>query len=239
MISLVLVDFDDTLVDTAPRFQNARRELFSVLSQAGFGHDDIRRVHHEEVDPLMRKRFGLGPQRMEHAFRATYETLCAVHTVPVDEEIAARAAALGRAVAGAPPVIEGSLDALARLARTYPTALYTQAGDSDYQIGCVRECGVLDVIPAERVRICERKTTEQFKRVLADYGVDEASEAWMIGNSMRSDINPALEAGANAIFVEVADPWEFDVVEPVAHTFHKAGSFADAVDLLLGLHGHS
>ncbi|HEX6557911.1 MAG TPA: hypothetical protein VF021_00570, partial [Longimicrobiales bacterium] len=63
--------------------------------------------------------------------------------------------------------------------------------------------------------------------------------AWMVGNSMRSDINPALEAGANAIFVEVSDPWEFDLVDPVADTFHRVGTFGEAVDLLLGLNHRS
>lgn len=235
MVRLVLVDFDDTLVDTAPRFQNARRDLFRLLSAAGFSEADARRVHHEEVDPLMRKRFGLGPRRMEHAFRATYESLCTASAWPIDEQVAERAAALGRSVAGTPPLLNGSLDALARLAAAFPTALYTQAGDPEYQIGCVRECGILDVIPLERVQICERKTTEQFRRVVRDFGIGDPADVWMVGNSMRSDINPALEAGANAIYVEVADPWEFDLVEPVAETFHHVSSFTEAVDLLLGL----
>jgi putative hydrolase of the HAD superfamily len=30
---------------------------------------------------------------------------------------------------------------------------------------------------------------------------------WMIGNSPRSDVNPALEAGINAVFVPHADTW--------------------------------
>ncbi|HUP88639.1 MAG TPA: hypothetical protein VM100_04800, partial [Longimicrobiales bacterium] len=107
MIALALVDFDDTIVDTAPRFQNARRDLFRLLADAGFESEDIRRVHHDEVDPPMRQRFGLGPARMEHAFRATYEDLCALHGRSVDDGIAERAASFGRAVAGPPPVLHG------------------------------------------------------------------------------------------------------------------------------------
>src|SRR5690606_25163692 len=49
-LRLVLVDLDDTLVDTAPRFQNARRALFDLLTAEGFDAGVVHRVHHDEVD---------------------------------------------------------------------------------------------------------------------------------------------------------------------------------------------
>ena len=234
---LVLVDFDDTLVDTAPRFQNARRELFRLLMEHGFAEPDVHRIHHEEVDPAMRKTYGLGPARMEPAFRATYESLCKHGNSPVDGDVADRAAAIGRAVAGTPPVFDGALVALTRLAAQLPTVLYTQSGDFDYQLGCVQGSGVLDVLPLEKVRIVERKTTDQFRRTLQEFGIADPQRAWMVGNSMRSDINPALEAGANALYVESADPWEYDLVEPFSERFHTVGSFPEAVDFLLNGRG--
>lgn len=233
MIELVLVDFDDTLVDTAPRFQNARRELFRLLLEHGFTEPDVHRVHHNDVDPVMRQQFGLGPARMEPAFRATYEALCRLGNLPIDAALAERAAQIGRAVAGSPPVFDGALVALTRLATALPTALYTQSGDYDYQFGCVRDAGVLDILPLERVRVIERKTTEQFRLILRDFGIKDPATVWMVGNSLRSDINPALEAGANAVYIETADPWEFDMVEPFSDGFHTVGSFPEAVDFLL------
>lgn len=232
-IELVLVDFDDTLVDTAPRFQRARRELFELLVSLGFDEELVRQTHHQEIDPVMRTRFGLGPQRLEHAFRETYIHLATNAAHALDESIALRCAWLGRTVAGTPPLLEGSLDALRRLAQAVPTALYTQAGDRDYQLACITDCGVLEVVQHERVRITERKTTEQFAATLREFGITDPSRVWMIGNSMRSDINPALECGANAIFVDVDEPWEFDVVEPVHNGFLTVRTFPEAVDYLL------
>jgi putative hydrolase of the HAD superfamily len=232
-IQLVLVDFDDTLVDTAPRFHNARLELFRLLVEMGYDEAEVYRLHHDEIDPVMRARFGFGPHRLEHSFRATYEALCAAFGHDPDDDVLHSAGLLGKAVAGPPPPLDGALAALERLQRTLPTALYTQSGDLEYQMSCVRACGILDIVPPERVVICEHKTTAQFQRVLDDFRIDDPAAAWMIGNSMRHDINPALEAGANAIFVEVADPWEFDVVPPVSETFHAVRSFEAAVNLLL------
>ena len=232
-IELVLVDFDDTLVDTAPRFQRARRELFELLSSLGFDGELVRRTHHDEIDPIMRQRFGLGPQRLEHAFRHTYEHLAAAAGLRPDARIAELCARLGRTVAGTPPLLNGALDALRRLAQTLPTVVYTQAGDVNYQLSCIAECGVLEIVQRERVHIAPSKTREHFRVVLEEFGVRDPGRTWMVGNSLRSDINPALENGANAILVEVEEPWEFDIVDPVHNGFHRVRNFPEAVDFLL------
>jgi putative hydrolase of the HAD superfamily len=79
------------------------------------------------------------------------------------------------------------------------------------------------------------KTVVAFRETLAVLGVADPGGVWMVGNSIRSDINPALEAGARAILVEVAEPWEFDLVEPVSDDFVRVRTFPDAVDFLLQL----
>jgi putative hydrolase of the HAD superfamily len=159
--------------------------------------------------------------------------LCGNAQRTADETVATHCEAIGRTVAGTPPLLAGALEALRTLAHALPTVLYTQSGNVDYQLGCIAECGVLDVVQHERVRITDRKTTEQFRAVLAEFGVSDPRNVWMIGNSMRSDINPALEVGANAIFVDVDEPWEFDVVDPLHTDFHRVRTFPEAVDLLL------
>ena len=232
-VSLVLVDFDDTLVDTAPRFQNARRSLFSVLAELGASADLAQRVHHDQVDPLMMARHGLGPARLEHSFRATYELVCAELALPVEEAVAERCAHLGRTVAGTPPLIDGALEALQRLSRRYRTIVYTQSGDSEYQRRCVYEAGVAAIVGEHAVRICERKTVNAFLDTLSTHDVADPGSVWMIGNSIRSDVNPALQAGARAILVETADPWEFDQVEPFHSEFIRVNSFVAAVNYLL------
>jgi putative hydrolase of the HAD superfamily len=234
-VSLVLVDFDDTLVDTAPRFQNARRSLFSLLGELGASAELAQQIHHERIDPEMLDRHGLGPGRLEHSFRATYEAVCAELGLTIDPIMSERCADLGRAVAGTPPLLEGALIALDRLARRYRTVVYTQARNRDYQLQCVQDAGIRDVVGADAVHICELKTVVAFRETLNLLGVPQVDGVWMIGNSIRSDINPALEAGANAILVEVADPWEFDLVEPVSNDFVRVRTFADAVDFLLRL----
>jgi putative hydrolase of the HAD superfamily len=232
-IDLVLVDFDDTLVDTAPRFQNARRAFYALLAEAGLPADLAVRIHDEHVDPRLRLEFGLGPQRLEPAFRETYVALCRALGAETDRALLDELTAVARCVAGTPPCIDGAIGALARLAATHDTILYTQSGAPEYQLRCVRDAGVLDVLVQERVRICREKTVDEFRKVIASHGVTDPAGAWMIGNSMRADINPALSAGANAILVEVDDPWHHDTEPSVSDRFQRVRRFPDAVRWLV------
>jgi putative hydrolase of the HAD superfamily len=233
MIDIVLVDFDDTLVDTGPRFQNARRSLLALMGEAGFDGEAARDMLYNRVDPALRLKYGLGPRRMEPAFVEVYERLCAEHGIQVDGDVRERAAALGRSCYGPPSAFQGALDALRRLSENLPTVVYTQSGDAEYQLQCVRGAGIIDIITEDRIHVCGHKDAEMFMRTVRSYGVSDIGRSWMIGNSLRSDINPALEAGANAILVETTDPWEYDLVDPVSVHFHRVPTFPHAVDLLL------
>jgi len=232
-IDIVLVDFDDTLVNTGPRFQNARRSLVALMEQQGFAAEVASDMLYNQVDPVFRKQYGLGPKRMEPAFVHTYERLSELHGRTVDADVARRCAELGRSCYGPPPAFEGALAALQRLVAHHPTVIYTQSGDLEYQLSCVRGAGIVDIVNEDRVHVLPHKTADAFTATIRNYGIVDPATAWMIGNSMRSDVNPALEAGANAILIETEDPWEYDMVDPHSDSFHRAPTFAHAVDLLL------
>jgi len=233
MRELVLVDFDDTLVETAPSFQEAREALFRRLEVAGFPREEAQRVHHQEVEPELLALFGMGPFRMEPSFRDTYLRLCRNQGCPPDHGVAEECATLGRDFMGNPRVMPGSLEALAALAAAAPTVLYSQASHPRYQLARMREAGVTRIVPADRIRITPRKTPEAFLDALSHFGVRNPADSTMIGNSLRSDINPALTAGARAVLVEPYEMWHYDNVPPVSHDFLRFPTFPDAVDHLL------
>lgn len=233
-MQLILVDFDDTLVDTGPRFHRARASLFERLVLEGFHPEEVHRVHHDEVDAEYLERMGYGPARLSPSFRETYRRLCALNDRRPDDVTAEGCADLGAAVAGPPPLLDGALEALARLARALPTVLYTQSADPDYQLRCIRASGVLDILPTHRIHITPRKTPEAFVETLGRFEAREPDRVCMVGNSIRSDVNPALASGARAIHVEVPSPWVHDVVPLLRTGVPTVRSFPEAVDLLLG-----
>lgn len=236
-MELVLVDFDDTLVETAPAFHAARQALFQRLEVEGFPREESHRVHHDEVDPLLLARFGMGPFRMEPSFRETYRRLCeGVGRVP-DPGVADDCGRLGRDFLGHPKLMNGSLEALRSLVRAFPTAIFSQAAQVEYQMGRIRDAGVTAILPGHRILVTERKTPESFREALDHFGIGEPDRALMIGNSLRSDINPALTVGSRAILVEPYEMWAYDNVPPVSHAFLRFPNFPLAVDFLLGGEG--
>jgi len=63
------------------------------------------------------------------------------------------------------------------------------------------------------VEIVSDKTPETYRTVFARHG-DGAQAAMMVGNSLRSDIRPALEAGAWGVFVPHELSWALEAAEP-------------------------
>ena len=60
------------------------------------------------------------------------------------------------------------------------------------------------------------KDVATYEDVIRRHGVDRA-RGWMVGNSPKSDINPALAAGLNAVFVPHDQTWILEheeVAEP-------------------------
>ena len=76
------------------------------------------------------------------------------------------------------------------------------------------------------VEIVSEKTAETYERVFARYGA-EPGNAVMVGNSLRSDIWPALRAGAWAVHI----PHEFEWARERAETPENEPRFAQACDL--------
>ena len=230
MPDLVLVDFDDTLVETAPAFHQAREALFHRLTEEGFSAEDCFRVHHDEVEPELLSLFGMGPFRLEPSFRDTYMRLCAAEGRDPDPAVADECGELGRDIMGHPQVMPGALEALETLAGRVSTVIYSQASHPEYQLGRIREAGVTAVVPEDRIRITPKKTRETFLEAIRHFGTPSPDRTTMIGNSLRSDINPALEAGAEAILVEPYEMWHYDRVPPFSNDFQRFRTFPEAVE---------
>ena len=99
--------------------------------------------------------------------------------------------------------------ALADLSDGYRLVLITK-GDLLHQEQKLAASGLGDLFAA--VEIVSEKDASTYERVFARHGTGPA-EAAMCGNSMRSDILPALEAGAWAAHVPYPLTWAHEMAE--------------------------
>ncbi len=233
MIQLAMVDFDDTLVATGPRFRVRREALFDRLEHLGFPRARSWSVHHEIVDRELLDLWGFGPFRLGASFRDTYYRLCSQAGRTPDPDVAMELEALADGIESPPPLIPGALEGLRQLVAACPTALYTQSSYPDFQAYCIEASGVLEVVPRERVVITPVKDVDAYRRAVETVDGGPPGHSVMIGNSMRSDVNPAIEAGAQAIWIDSGDPWHADHAPPIVEAIPRADSFAEAVQMLL------
>ncbi|CAN7603927.1 HAD family hydrolase [Phenylobacterium sp. LjRoot225] len=120
--------------------------------------------------------------------------------------------------------------ALSRLAERYRLVLITK-GDLLHQEQKLAASGLGDYFAA--VEIVSEKDASTYARVFARHGTG-AAEAAMCGNSMKSDILPALAAGAFAAHVPYPLIWAHEAADaPAGHArFAELASIADLPDWL-------
>jgi putative hydrolase of the HAD superfamily len=86
------------------------------------------------------------------------------------------------------------------------------------------------------VEIVSEKTADVYRRIFADHG-DGMERALMVGNSMRSDIVPVIEAGGWAVHIPHGVTWEIEHAEPprAAPRFHELPDLGGLADLVTGI----
>ncbi len=88
--------------------------------------------------------------------------------------------------------------------------LLVTKGNVAEQLGKVERSGLGPYF--EAVEVVAEKNAETYRAVVEKFGL-ERSVTWMVGNSPKSDINPAIEAGLNAVFIPHAETWILEHAE--------------------------
>src|SRR5436309_8396301 len=100
-------------------------------------------------------------------------------------------------------IIAGVPDTLDYLAERHHLILMTKGAIAE-QSGKVERSGLKDYFSA--IEIVAEKDAATYRSITSKYAFANDS-TWMVGNSPKSDINPALAAGLNAVFVPHGDTW--------------------------------
>ncbi len=144
---------------------------------------------------------GYGLASFTRSLVATYEQLS---PKPITEHNLLRVRSFARTIAEQEiELLPGVADTLAALATRHRLILMTK-GDKAEQADKLSRSGLYDFFSA--VEIVAEKDPPTYKEVISRHELAPHS-SWMIGNSIKSDINPALEAGLHAVFLFHKDTW--------------------------------
>lgn len=196
----LLIDADDTLWENNIYFERAIANFISFLNHKEFSPARVREVLNN-VERGCIVKHGYGMHSFAHALVDTFEH---ISVEPITPAIHETISGFAHALAEHPiEIISGVADTLEYLSPRHQLILVTK-GNITEQSGKLERSGLKHLFNA--VEIVAEKNPPTYESVVEKYAL-ERDLTWMIGNSPRSDVNPALAAGLNAVFVPHDQTW--------------------------------
>ncbi len=209
-ISWVGFDGDDTLWKSEDYYRAAELAFEEIIGQY-IDLTDARTLQHLlEVERRNLRIFGYGAKGMtlsmiESAVQLTGERISARDIHRVIE--------IGRSTLQHPVVlIDGIREAVHTIAARHEIVLITK-GDLFHQESKIEQSGLADVF--HRIEVVSEKDTKTYARVLRELEVP-AAEFVMIGNSLRSDIEPVVALGGWGIYMPYHITWAHEAEHAIA-----------------------
>jgi len=224
----LLIDADDTLWENNIYFERAIANFISFLNHHEYSPAQVREVLND-VERGCIVKHGYGLHSFAHALVETFERIAVEPITPaLHETIHGFAHAIAEHPMELLPEVP---DTLNYLAGRHDLIMMTK-GHLAEQTGKVERSGLKQYFSA--VEIVAEKDTATYREIIAKYDLPSSS-TWMIGNSPKSDINPALAAGINAVFVPHGNTWvlEHEELAPV-----PASTQLLRVETFAGLRSH-
>ncbi len=181
-------------------FERAIAQFISFLNHRERSPAEVREILNE-VEREFILSHGYGLTSFAHALVKTFERLS---VEPITPALHQTIHGIAQVIASQPVQLLSQVpETLTYLSDRHRLILVTK-GDLAEQLGKVERSGLKGWFAA--VEVVAEKDVEAYRKILRKYDLP-AGHAWMVGNSPKSDINPALTAGMNAVFVPHGDTW--------------------------------
>jgi len=204
----ILIDGDDTLWENNVYFEQAIEAFIDFLAHSSLSRDQVRAAL-DEVERINVRVHGYGSASFTKNLCETYERLAERDLQPQDIEHVLQ---LGQRIASQPvQLLPEVAETVRYLGGRHDLMLLTKGHPEEQRLKIDRS-GLEPFFNATAV--VHEKAEETYRAIVKDRQLDPA-RTWMIGNSPRSDINPALAAGLNAVFIPHEQTWRLELEEIV------------------------
>ncbi len=205
-ITTVALDADDTLWHNESIFHLTQDNYVGLLKD--YGEPDHMRARLLEVEIKNLKLYGYGVKSFTLSM---IETAIDLTRGAVPAKTIMEILDLGRAMLEHPvEPLPGVAETLKVLQGGYRLIMVTK-GDLMNQEQKLARSGLGDYFQA--IEIVSEKDANTYRRIVARQGIQAAATV-MIGNSMKSDVLPALEAGLWGIHIPYHITWAHEHAEP-------------------------
>ena len=200
----LLIDADDTLWENNIYFERAIAAFISFLDHHEYSPAQVRQaLNAVERETIVSHGYGLSSFT-----RSLVDCFERLSPTPVTEE--KRIREFARSIAEQEiELLPGVAETLEELASRHHLILMTKGNHAE-QADKLARSGLAQHFAA--VEIVAEKDPPTYRTVIARHEL-KPHTSWMIGNSPKSDINPALAAGLHAVFLFHKDTWVLEHAE--------------------------
>lgn len=209
-----IFDYDDTLAWNQHDYSYAQLQFLTwVLDKLGHKAPDLPSLLNKsvDIDKSAVKTMGFSKERFPTSMRETYREVCNASGIEVKQEDLRIAYNIGFLAFDEnrwrqQGLVPGAEETLEFLLQQGDELILLTKGDYDVQ---QKKLLATDCIRFFKERhIVANKDKE---RLLEIVGNRDKSKVWHVGNSIRSDVMPAIEAGINMIYIPCETwAWERD-----------------------------
>ena len=226
----VLFDFDDTLVETTVHFNSAKEKFAGIMSSLNFPAEEALETLNRIDIRNVQNCGGFFKECFPRALGETYDYYCTSFKREIDRDLRKEIEDLGWQVYEHPAMpIKNVGVVLKTLHSRYPLYLATR-GELMVQKARLEQSGLAGWF--KKIYVLAEKNTDAYRRI-ADEQQLLPQSSWVIGNSMKSDINPALKAGFNGIYIHHPHTWDYEDEEPIGGHFN-AKSIKEVLKIISG-----
>ncbi len=209
-LQTLLIDADDTLWENNIYFERVIRSVQELLEPWGVPPQSFReKLNENERHHIV--THGYGTVNFTRSLLLTFESCIPAGS---DPGLRDRVEEMSMNIMNHPiELIDGVQETLIYLAGRHSLCLVTK-GEPEEQSRKLESSRLRSYFGS--IEILREKNETAFRSLIRKYKLDPEN-TWMIGNSPRSDINPALAAGISAIYIPHRHTWELEHEEPIRH----------------------
>lgn len=197
------------------------------MGKLGFKEEEVL-IKLGEIDIKNINQYGFIKERYPYSLGKTYEYFSQKKGKEINPDLKEKIEDIGWQVfKKIPELVDGVCQVLDILSQKYFLILAT-LGDPQVQEKKVQLTGLKKYFSV--IYVLKYKNVEEYLNILKEQKLDK-KDTWIVGNSVRSDLNPGLKVGLNCILIPILT-WKFEEEQPLSEKYLKIGSLKELLNYL-------
>lgn len=228
---IIIIDLDDTLIDTSDVYWKTRNQLVKILESPKMQPNKI--IDYFEINDTKNfKKYGVAPDRYKKSMLDTYKQFVDKGLTELNDETVSQIEIAGDLIQNEiPSLIEGAVELLEWIHKRYKLVLLTR-GEKRLQLKKIEYHKIEQYF--NKILVVNSKDSKLFKSIISELNV-LPEETWIIGDSIKSEINPGTSVGANCIFYFYKHKeylWKQEYTEIPIGSFYIVEHLPDIIKIL-------